>query len=52
MTDSHLRLLAAVARHREATRVRRADLSHQAIRARKQMSAARARRRLARHDPD
>lgn len=63
MTDSRTRLLAAVARHRERERdtqrfaadspSRReagADLSHYAVRARKQVSAARARRRLATGD--
>ena len=64
MTDSHMRILAAVARHRERKRddyetsaspspQRAADLSHRAVRARKQVSAARARRRLATGDePD
>ncbi len=64
MTDRHVRLLAAVARHRERQRddrrpsdtpasgLHHADLSHRAIRARKQLSAARARRRLASHDSD
>jgi hypothetical protein len=65
MTDSHMRLLAAVARHRERERdeydsstapfplrqaVRRADLTHRATRARKQVSAAQARRRLVSHE--
>ena len=61
MTDSHVRLLAAVARHRERERddyqssaapsaAREADLSHRATRARKQVSAAHARRRLATGD--
>ena len=64
MTDSRVRLMAAVARHRErqldesrasdirASGARRTGLSHRAIRARKQLSAARARRRLASHDHD
>jgi hypothetical protein len=58
MTDSHIRLLAAVARYRERERdehrssadpsaLREADLSHRASRAREQMSAARTRRPLA-----
>jgi hypothetical protein len=61
MTDSHVRLLAAVARYRERERdeyqssadlsaVREADLSHRATRARDQVSAARARRRIATGD--
>jgi hypothetical protein len=61
MTDSHIRLLAAVARHREREREeyqssadpsapREADLCHRATRARDQVSAARARRRLATGD--
>ncbi len=64
MSDRHIRLLAAVARHRERERdeyrdsdipasgLHRAGLAHRAIRARKQLSAARARRRLASHDSD
>ena len=66
MTDSRTRLLAAVARQREregdtqrfsadssSRRETGADLSHHETRARKQMSAARARRRLATGDePD
>lgn len=58
MTDSHVRLLAAVARHRERERDeynssadpsprREAELSRRATRAREQLSAALARRRLA-----
>ena len=61
MSDSHIRLLAAVARHRERARDeyqstadpsarQEADLSHRATRARDQVSAARARRRLATGD--
>lgn len=62
MTDRHTRLLAAVARHRKretdeyrasdttASGLHRAGLAHRAIRARKQLSAALARRRLASHD--
>ncbi len=51
MTDSHRRLLAAVARRQERERdLRTVDLSHSATRARKQVSAARARRRLATGD--
>jgi hypothetical protein len=56
MTDSHTRLLAAVARHRETksgdykssarpTTRKQAELSDRATRARGQVSAAHARRR-------
>jgi hypothetical protein len=48
VTRSHKRLLAAVARLRKREK---AD-SHRAIRTRKQVSAARARRRLATGDED
>jgi hypothetical protein len=58
MTDSHIRLLAAVARFRDReteeyqssvdpSAAGEAARSHRAARARKQLSAARARRRLA-----
>jgi hypothetical protein len=61
MTDSHIRLLEAVARQREretdeyqsspgTSAPRHADPRHRATRARKQVSAARARRRLATGD--
>jgi hypothetical protein len=46
MTDSHVRLLAAVRRRRKRDR----ELAHRTARARTQMSAARARRRLATGD--